>query len=163
VGRAVLLCAIPLAAMTGVLRMELLYVVTLLSGALTVLFDVAHLSFVPSLVTKDQLIEGNSKIETTSAAAQVVGPSFGGALVSLVGAPFAVVVDALSFLGSAVFIASTRIVEMAPERDDERAGLIVEIGEGLRVVFHERILRALASCSATTILFGHMFLAVYVL
>jgi len=163
VGRALLLSIIPLAAVTGVLRMEILYAVMLLMGSLTVLFDVAHMSFVPSLVSANQLIEGTSKIQTTSAAAQVVGPSLGGALVSLVGAPFAVVADALSFLGSAVFIAATRVTESAPERHDERAGVLREIGDGLRVVFDERILRALASCSATTILFGHVFLAVYVL
>jgi MFS family permease len=162
-GRAILLLIIPLAAVAGVLRMELLYVVLLLTGSLTVLFDVAHLSFVPSLVTPDRLVEGNSKLETTSAAAQVAGPSLGGVLVSLLGAPFAVLVDALSFVGSALFIARTRVTESAPEARGERSGVLTEIGEGLRVVVNDRIRRALAGCSATTILFGNMFLAVYVL
>ena len=99
-GRAALLLIVPLAAVAGVLRIEILYAVLLLSGALTVLFDVAHLSFVPSLVTPDRLVEGNSKLESTSAAAQVAGPSVGGVLVSLLTAPFALLVDALSFLVS---------------------------------------------------------------
>lgn len=163
VGRAVVLSMIPLAAMAGVLRMEILYVVMVLTGSLTVLFDVAHLSFVPSLVTPDHLVEGNSKIETTSAAAQVAGPSLGGVLVSVLGAPFAVLVDALSFLGSALFIVWTRVTESAPAARGERSGVLAEIGEGLRVVIHDRIRRALAGCSATTILFGNMFIAVYVL
>jgi MFS family permease len=162
-GRAALLLIIPLAAVAGVLRMELLYVVVLLSGTLTVLFDVAHLSFVPSLVTPDRLVEANSRIETTSAAAQVVGPSLGGVLVSLVTAPFAVLVDALSFLASGGFIAGTRVTESAPKARGGRPGVRAEIGEGLRVVVNDRILRALAGCSGTTILFGNMFLAVYVL
>ena len=162
-GRALLLSMIPLAFVAGMLRMELLYVVMLLTGSLTVLFDVAHLSFVPSLVTGEHLVDGNSKIETTSAAAQVAGPSLGGVLVSMLGAPFAVLVDAVSFVGSALFIAWTRANESLPKRRDERAGVVAEIGEGWRVVIHDRVCRALAGCSATTILFGRMFNAVYVL
>ena len=162
-GRGVLLLIIPLAAVAGVLRIEILYVVLLLSGTLTVLFDVAHLSFVPSLVTPGRLVEGNSKLEATSAAAQVAGPSLGGVLVSLLTAPFAVLIDALSFLASAAFIARTRVVEPSPEARGERAGVRREISEGVRVVVNDRIRRALAGCSATTILFGHVFLAVYVL
>ena len=163
VGRALLLSIIPLAAVTGVLRMEILYAVMLLTGSLTVLFDVAHMSFVPFLVSANQLVDGNSKIKTTSAVAEVAGPSLGGVLVSVLGAPFAVLVDALSFLGSAIFIAWTRVNESLPRTRDERAGVVAEIGEGLRVVIHDRIRRALAGCSATIILFGRMFNAVYVL
>jgi MFS family permease len=163
VGRAVVLSAIPLAAIAGVLRMEILYGVMLLAGSLTVLFDVAHLSFVPSLVTADRLVEANSKIETTSAAAQVAGPSLGGVLVSVLGAPFAVLVDALSFLCSALFVTWTRVAEPAPASRGARSGVLREIGEGLRVVIRDGIRRALAGCSATTVLFGRMFLAVYVL
>ena len=162
-GRAALLLIVPLAAVAGALRIEILYAVLLLSGALTVLFDVAHLSFVPSLVTPDRLVEGNSKLESTSAAAQVAGPSVGGVLVSLLTAPFALLVDALSFLISAAFIAGTLVDEAAPETRGGRASVFQEITEGIRVVVNDRVLRALASASATTILFGHMFLAVYVL
>jgi MFS family permease len=163
VGRALLLLAVPLAAMTGVLRIEILYAVLLLTGALTVLFDVAHLSFVPSLVTADRLVEANSKLQSTTAAAQVAGPGVGGVLVSLLTAPFTLLVDALSFLLSAVCIARTRVVESAPERRTARAEVLREIAEGVRVVVHHRILGALAGASATTSLFGRMFLAVYVL
>jgi MFS family permease len=162
-GRAALLLIIPLAAVSGVLRIELLYAVLLLTGALTVLFDVADMSFLPSLVTTDRIVEGNTKLKSTSSAAQVVGPSVGGVLVSLMTAPFALLVDALSFLISAAFIAATRVEEAAPETRGARAGVVEEITEGVRVVIGDRILRALASASATTILFGHMFMAVYVL
>ena len=162
-GRAALLLIIPLAAVTGALRIELLYAVLLLTGALTVLFDVANMSFLPSLVTPDRIVEGNTKLQSTSAAAQVVGPSVGGVLVSLLTAPFALLVDALSFLISAVFIARTRVAEAAPETRGERAGVVREITEGVRVVIDDRVLRALAGASATTILFGRMFMAVYVL
>ena len=162
-GRAALLLIVPLAAVSGVLRIELLYAVLLLTGALTVLFDVADMSFLPSLVTTDRIVEGNTKLKSTSSAAQVVGPSVGGVLVSLMTAPFALLVDALSFLISGAFIAATRVEEAAPETRGARAGVVEEITEGVRVVIGDRILRALASASATTILFGHMFKAVYVL
>jgi MFS family permease len=162
-GRAVLLLIVPAAALFGALRIEILYAVLLLAGALTVIFDVAHLSFVPSLVASDRLVEANSKLESTAAAAQVAGPSVAGVLVSVMSAPLALLVDALSFLASAWCVALTRVAEPAPAARGERAGVRAEIAEGVRTVFADRVLRALAGASATTILFGRMFLAVYVL
>jgi MFS family permease len=162
-GRAALLLTIPLAAMAGMLRIEILYAVLLLTGALTVLFDVANMSMLPTLVAPDRIVEANGKLQSTAAAAQVVGPGVGGVLVSLLTAPFALLVDALSFVLSAAFIAGTRLPEAAPETRGARAGVWGEIIEGFRVVIHDRVLRALAGASATTILFGRMFMAVYVL
>lgn len=129
-GRAVLLSTVPLASALGVLRIELLYVVTLLAGTLTMLFGVAHMSFVPSLVERERLVEGNSKLEATTSAAQVAGPGLGGVLVGLLGAPLAVLVDALSFVGSALFIAQIRVSEPSPVVAAER-GVLAEIGEGV--------------------------------
>ena len=163
IGRAVLLLTIPLASVLGVLRIEILYAVAFLVGALSLLFDVAHLSFLPSLIRRDDLVDGNSKLEVTAATAQVVGPGLGGTIIGILGAPFAVVLDAVSFLVSAWLIKRTRAVEAPRARPDERAGMWSEIQEGLRVVFAQPILRALMGCSATINLFGRMFLAVYVL
>src|SRR5215510_5241633 len=101
VARAALLLAIPLTSVLGTLSIEILYAVALLAGTLAVLFDVAFLSFLPSLVREEDLMDANSKLELTSSTAQVTGPSVGGVLISAIGAPFAVVIDALSFLGSA--------------------------------------------------------------
>jgi MFS family permease len=163
VGRAALLLLIPLASVLGVLRIELLCAVAFLVGALGLLFDVAHLAFLPSLIGRDRLVDGNSKLEVTAAGAQVVGPSLGGALVGLLGAAFAVVLDALSLLASAWLITWTRASEPAPTRALDRASVWVEILEGLRVVLAHPLLRALVACSATMALFGRMFVAVYVL
>jgi len=160
-GRALLLLSIPLASALGALRIELLYVVALSAGVLTVLFDVTYLAFVPTLVGREHLVEANSKLEATSSAAQVAGPGLGGVLVGALGAAHAVLIDALSFVASALFIAGVRVSEPAPTA--RRAGVASEIGEGLRLVLTHRILRALGGCSATTNLFGRMFLAVYVL
>ncbi|HUG36701.1 MAG TPA: MFS transporter [Candidatus Limnocylindrales bacterium] len=163
VGRAALLLLIPLAAAAGTLRMELLYVVALSTGALSVLFDVAYLSFLPTLVERDELVEANGKLEVSASVAQVVGPGLGGTLVGTLGAAVAVMVDAVSFLVSALFLRGIRGVEPRPAAPAESAGVTAEIVEGLRAVARHRILRALAFCSASTNLFGRMFLAVYVL
>jgi MFS family permease len=163
IGRAVLLGTIPLASVLGVLRIELVCVVALLVGALSLMFDLAHLAFVPALVTRDYLVDGNAKLETTTATAQVVGPGLGGALIGLLGAPFAILLDALSFLASAWLIKRTRATEVAPVRSADRPGIWAEIREGLRVVRGQPLLLALVAASATMNFFGRMFLAVYVL
>jgi MFS family permease len=162
VGRAALLLLIPLAAAAGTLRMEILYVVALSTGALSVLFDVAYLSLLPTLVDRDELVEANGKIEVTASVAQVVGPGLGGTLLGTLGAAVAVMVDAVSFLVSALFLRGIPATEPRPAASGERVGVTAEIVEGLNAVAH-RILRALAVCSASTNLFGRMFLAVYVL
>jgi MFS family permease len=162
VARAVLLLAIPVASALGVLTIEILYAVALLAGTFAVLFDVAFLSFIPSLVQERELIDANSKLEMTSSTAQVAGPGLGGVLIGALGAPFAVLIDALSFLGSALFLLRTRVPEARPQRA-ERDGVVAEVREGLAVVIRHPILGALARCSATTSLFSGMFLSVYVL
>jgi len=162
-GRAGLLLTIPLASVLGLLRIELLCAVALLVGAFNVMFDLAHLAFLPSLVGRDQLVDGNSKLEVTAAGAQVVGPGLGGALVGLLGAPFAVLVDALSFLVSGWLIKRTRAVEPPPAPVVTRSGIWTEIREGLQVVLAQPLLRSLVASSATMNFFGRMFLAVYVL
>jgi len=162
-GRAALLLIVPLASVLGVLRIELLYAVALAAGALSVLFDVSHLSYLPSLVDRDRLVEGNSKLEVTASIAQVVGPAAGGVLVKLIGAPLAVLVDAASYVASALLLLAIRVAEPPPATPAARAGIAAAIGEGLRAVLTHPLLRVLAGCSATTNLFGRMFLAVYVL
>jgi len=163
IGSAALLLTIPVANVAGGLRIELLCAVALSAGALAMVCDLAHLAFVPSLVGRDRLVEANSKIEATSAAAQVAGPGLGGLLVGALGAPFAVSIDALSFLASALLIGRIRVSETPPPGLAQRTGLIAEIREGLQVVFRHPILRVLAGSSATANLFGRMFLAVYIL
>src|SRR5215212_4636027 len=98
IGRALLL-----AWYLDVLTLGQLYAVALLTGVLTVFFDVAYQSYLPSLVGRDHLVEGNAKLEASRAVSQIAGPSVGGGLVQLLTAPYAVLVDALSYLWSAVW------------------------------------------------------------
>jgi len=164
IGRALLLGTIPATALLGVLRIEQLYVVGLLTGVLTVFFDVAYQAYLPALVDRDQLIEGNSKLEVSRSVAQIAGPGVAGALVQLVTAPVAVAVDALSFLASAVSVSFIRTAEPVPERNSTDAPSIwAELREGLAVVLGNPLLRSIAGCTATSNLFGNAVQAVYVL
>ena len=162
-GRAALLLTIPVAAFLGALRMELLYAVAFFGGVLTLFFDVAFVSYLPALVRRDELVDGNSKLQASASGAQVVGPGLAGTLIGLVGAPGALVVDAVSFLGSALLLARVRTPEPVPAPPVRRPHVWREIGEGLRAVGRQPVLRALATCSATINLAVGVFFAVYVL
>lgn len=162
VGRCVLLLTIPAAAWAGALTIPLLIGVAFLVETLTVFFDLAYLSYVPSLVPHDRLVEANSRLEASASASQVIGPAIGGAVVRLVGAPLAMAVDAISYLLSAAFLVRVRAREAEPVRAAE-ADITREIREGLATLWRNPVLRGLALASATVNLGGFIFLAVYVL
>ncbi len=159
-GRAVALATIPIAFLAGALTVIQLYVVGFAVGVLTVFFDVAYQSYLPSLVTRDQLQDGNAKLETSRASAQVVGPGLAGILIGTLRAPLAVVVDALSFLASALFLLLVRRPEPAPDahlvEGQARPGMRREMTEGLRYVLGHAYLRNIAACTATANLFGNV-------
>src|ERR687887_2834869 len=106
--RAALLFSIPAAYALGALRVEQLYVVMFLEACLGALFDAAYPAYVPTLIGRDRLIEGNSKLATSSSIAEIGGPGFAGGLVQGASAPLAILVDAGSFLVSALSLAFIR-------------------------------------------------------
>ena len=142
VGRALLLLSIPVAFVGGWLSMPQLYVVGFAVGCLEVFFDVAYQSYLPSVVEREQLVEGNSKLEISVAASSVIGPGIAGFLVQLVTAPFAIVFDALSYAGSVVMQLFIRRPEAGPEPHDPETGprpsMRSEAAEGLRYVLGHR-------------------------
>lgn len=156
IGRGVLLATIPIAALFGVLRIEQLYIVTLLVSVLTILFDVAYQSYLPSLVERSELLEGNSKLTASAAVAEVSAFGIGGWLVQLVTAPMAILVDALSFIVSAFAVARIRTPEPAPANDSQQ-GMRREIVEGLRAVMGDPVLRATTLCKLSQELFTGMY------
>src|SRR5437868_8667958 len=103
-GRALALGSVPLAYALGNVTLWQLYVVSFVTGTLTVFFDVSYQSYLPSLVDREQLVEGNAKLEVSRAASQTGGPAVAGFLVSLLTAPYAVIADAASFVASAVLM-----------------------------------------------------------
>ena len=164
VGRAILLASIPVAHWADALTIWQLYVVGFFVGVLTVFFDVSYQSYLPSLVSREQLIEGNSKLEVSRSGAQLSGPGLAGGLVEAVTAPVAILVDAVSFFASAVFLFRIKKQEKtAPTRAERQAGpgMKVELAEGLRWVFGNRYLRWIAASTATFNFFGSIIFSVY--
>jgi MFS family permease len=155
--RAGLLLSIPVAYALGGLRIEQLYIVMFLESCLGALFDAAYPAYVPTLIGRDRLVEGNSRLATSSSIAEIGGPGFAGALVQIVSAPFAILVDAVSFLVSAVSLMLIRAPEPAPPPRETTTRIAREIIQGLRGVRRHAIVFPLAARSVP----GHVFGAFY--
>lgn len=162
VARAVVVAAVPAAAATGHLSVGLLYVVAALLGALTAMFDVGYLAYLPSLVGREQLVSANGLMMSSYSAAHVAGPGLGGVLVAWLTAPVAVAVDAVSYAVAALTMARIRRREAAAVPGPSRR-IARDIVEGLRTLFGDRRLRALTLTSASFNMFEKMLLVVFLL
>jgi MFS family permease len=158
--RALVLATVPLAALAGLLTLAQLAIVAALAGVLTVLFDTAYRSYLPSLVERERILEGNSKLTLSSATAEVLGPGVAGALIQALTAPIAVFFDALSFLVSAFSVWLIRKPE-SPATGAQRQHIALEIREGLSVVAGDVRLRNTALAAATLSFFGSFYGALY--
>jgi MFS family permease len=150
--RALLLASVPVTWWLGSLSMDQLYAVGFFVGIGTVFFDVAYQSYLPHLVGRENLVEGNAKLEVVRATTQLGGPTAAGWLVQWLSAPYAIAADAISFAGSALFLGRVRNREPQPERKAD-AHLGKEIWEGLRFVLSNRLLRSIAACTGSFNLF----------
>ncbi len=164
-GRAALLVTIPIAYAADALTLPHLFVVAFLVGVFQVFFDVAYQSYLPSLVQREQIIDGNAKLEISRSAAQVGGPGLGGGLVELFTAPWAVLLDAISFVASGLFLLRIRKIEEKPAvvrgADGRKPSLWIELKEGLRFVLGNPNLRAQAGCTATSNFFSSVFFSIF--
>jgi MFS family permease len=156
-GRAALLVSIPIAAVAGALSLGQLFIVAALVESLSLFFSVAYRSYLPTLVERERLVEGNSKLSAGGSVAEISGPALGSVLVQWLSGPVAVLFDAASFLFSALFLGAIRTPEPPPKPTEERQSVRDEIGEGLQVVLSNPVLRALAACSGTFTFFGNFF------
>lgn len=161
IARAALLLWIPVAHALGVLRIEHLYVLAFLQAVLAVLFDAAYPAYVPTLIGRDRLVEGNSRLAMSSSIAEIGGPGFAGALVQIVGAPLAMLVDAASFLVSAISLGSIRTREPAPAPREVARRIIDEVAEGLAAVRRHAVLRPIALQSVPDHFFGAFYAVLY--
>ena len=159
--RSALLLSIPLAYAFGALRMEQLYVVMFLEACLGALFDAAYPAYVPTLIGRDRLVEGNSRLATSSSIAEIGGPGFAGALVQIVSAPFAILVDAVSFVVSAVTLVMIRAPEPRRPPREAPTRIVQEIAEGLRIVRRHSIVFPLAARSVPSHVFGAFYGVLY--
>lgn len=164
-GRMLALGSIPTAYALGWLSMPLLYAVALLTGVFTVFFDIAYQSYLPALIPRPKLIEGNSKLEVSRSVAQVAGPAIAGLLLQIVGAARAIAVDAASFAVSVLSLWAIRRPEPAPAPGTAsgRRGFWVEMWEGMRVVLGNPTLWKIAGCTATSNLGSNIIFAVYLI
>jgi MFS family permease len=142
-GRAILMAMIPILALLGEIRIEFLYIVVFLTGTLSAIFDLAVTSFLPSVVGKENLIEGNSKIQISHSVASIGGPGLAGVLIQVITAPIALALDALSFLVSAFCLLFIHTTEPAQNPSRKNQNIWREIGEGIHAVFRNPILSPL--------------------
>jgi MFS family permease len=161
-GRAAILLSVPVAAAVHALSLDQLFAVAFAAGCLTLAFNVAWGSYLNVLVPREQLVEGNAKLMGSYATAQIAGPSIAGVLVQAVTAPFAILVDAASFLVSAFCLRSIRAPE-PPRRLETRRSLRHDLVAGLAYIRVDPLQRAIAGSAATLNFFGAAVYAVLVL
>ena len=152
--RAVLLVYIPVAWALGVLDIWQLMALQFAIGIFTVFFDIAYQSYLPALVDREQLVEGNSKLQTTASAAQIGGPGLAGVLIGVLTAPYAIAFDAASFVLSTAFMLPIRKPEHLPERGEgePRPKMLPELKEGVAYVVRHRHLKWIAVCTGPSLI-----------
>ncbi|MEO8437264.1 MAG: MFS transporter [Chloroflexota bacterium] len=141
-GRAALLGSIPVAFGLGVLTYWQLLIVSGLASILTTFFDSADNAYLPTIVERDQLVAANGALAASSSASEFTAFGISGFLVQVFTAPFAIAIDAVSFLVSAALLATIRREEAPPPLREDREPVLSEIRDGLRLVRHDPVLRA---------------------
>jgi MFS family permease len=162
-GRSLVLFAIPLSygiylsTSNGSFfpSLNLIYAVTLVTGILTVFFEIGYQSYVPTLVEKEKIVEANSNLEATRSLSQAAGPSVAGVVISVISAPLAVLGDTLGYVAS--WLSLLLINKPEESRTGPRKSTLHDIREGLSVVFQDSRLRAIAATTATSNLFSSAF------
>jgi predicted MFS family arabinose efflux permease len=142
--------------------MEVLYVVGFFVGVQNVIGGAAHQVLLAQMAGRKRLVEANAKISLGETSAALVGPGLAGLMIQAVTAPFAILLDALAFLGSALLLRRVRVRSDVPHQGP-RASVNSEIVEGLKLVWHNRTLFALAWVAGLWQLLHHMQMAVLVL
>lgn len=161
-GQAVVLGLVPVSWWLGFLSLPLLCAVAFVAGVLAVFTDIAGLAIVPMVVPPAQLTRAQGAIEVSQSASQVAGPSIAGWLVQALAAPAAILADVTSFLFSAVTLATMRVEDTKPAKENRRQ-MWTQIVGGAKAVFRPRILRYVTLCTATHIFFYNAFTAVFLL
>jgi len=146
IGRGAMIATIALLGIANLLQLTYLYILSFFIGVLTVFFDVAYQAYLPVLVERRQLVDANSKLETSNTLASSAGPTFAGAVIEVFRAPFAMLFDAASFFVSAGSLAAIRKREALPEQS-QRESVLSQIREGLQIVLGDRRLRRIAACT----------------
>jgi predicted MFS family arabinose efflux permease len=161
-GRALLLVLIPLLALIDSLSMGVLYAVSAGVSVLSVFFDVAYRSILPSILPSEEMLEGNARLSASASVAEAGSFSLGGWLVQLFSGPGAVLVDAVSFVWSASWLRRIETIERV-KTHEEREPIVQEVRDGLRLVWHNRVLRSLTLYSLTFEIGFNLYGAVFLI
>ena len=154
-GRAFLLVTIPVAHVLGVLTLVHILAVSGLAAVLTTFFDSADNAYLPTIVERERLVDANAALAASGSASEFMAFGLSGFLVQLLTAPIAILIDAITFVVSAVLLGSIRREEGPPPAKEDREPVLREIREGLRLVIHDPLLRAFAGAQmALSVLWG---------
>lgn len=162
VARGVALLVVPVAAFTDLLTIDVLYGVGFFCGVQNVLGGAAYQVLLAQMAGRKRLVEANAKVALGETSAALVGPGLAGALVQILTAPFAILLDALAFLASAFMLRRVQVPSDVPH-DGPRNSVTHEIVEGLKLVRNNSTLLSLAWVAGLWQLLHHMQLAVFVL
>jgi MFS family permease len=151
-GRMVTLGSIPIAAVLGHMTLVQLYVVSLTIGVFSVFFDVAYQSYLPALVDRGDLVEGNQKLQMSASGASVAGPGLAGIVYQVLGGATTVALDAIGYLASVVSLGTIRKKETKPRvaQGGPPPNFLAEMKEGIKVVSGNPLLWMTAVCTATS-------------
>jgi len=153
------LATVPAAYLLGILGLYQLYAVSLVMGTCTLFFDVAYQSYLPSLVDKDDVVEGNQKLQVSASAAQVIGPSVASVMMQLIGAALSITADAFGTLIAALTLILIRKPESKPQNNtpDGERHFFAEMKEGIEAIARNAFLWTQAGCTGTYNLGSNIF------
>ena len=159
------LLTIPFAALTGRLTMTWVYIVAAIVAVFALIFDIAYRAYLPVLIARNQLVEGNSKLGTTDALAEIGGPAITGVLIQIMSAPLAILFDAFSFLASVFSVRTIGAIEPPPPARTDQATALravwIDLREGVRQIADDPVLRTLALGMGARAFFGSFIGTLY--
>ena len=159
--RAALIATVPLAFLGGWLSMTHLFLLAFAVGTLSVAFDISWSTLFVALARRDEFVQANSLLNGSRSLSGVAGPSIGGALIHFLGAPIAMLTDALSFIASAFFL--TRVTAVEPPVEHQPGSLRSQLASGLSFILRDEIMRPTVLSAATLNLFNFGFQALFIL
>jgi predicted MFS family arabinose efflux permease len=161
VGRALVLGSVPAAAAMHLLGIAHIYIAGALVGALSVMFDIADHAYLPGLIARDQLVDGNAKLAATESVAEIGGPSVAGVLFQVFTAPIAIAANAATYLVSAFFLMGIRRAEPPPPPPGPPQHPLADFNAGLAIAMAHPLVRPLLLMSVFSALFGAFYSALY--
>ena len=163
-GRMLTLSSIPVTFLSGHLTLLQLFIVSLINGIFSVFFDVSYQSYLPVLVHRKDLVEGNQKLQISASAAQVAGPGIAGVVYQLIGGAMTIAIDALGYFTSAIALISIKKTEQKKVQDaNAKPNFFREMREGIHIVVSNPILRTIAGSTATSNFGSNIWGAVFVI